>query len=410
MGIESSDYDIATSALPEDITGIFKRTFPVGAQFGVVIVMDGDDQFEVATFRADDRYVDGRRPESIRFVSAREDVERRDFTINGLLYDIKKGKVIDYVQGIRDIRKRLIRTIGDPHKRFEEDKLRLMRAIRFAARFNFSIEPSTLGAVSKWGSKILEVSWERIRDELVKMLMQPNPALALRLLHQIGILKIILPEVVEMVGVKQPDEFHPEGDVFEHTLKMLQLMDEDRTVQKSETLMLAVLLHDIGKPKTFYQAKDRIRFNNHNVVGRKLAYDILKRLKCSNQLKEDVCTCVDNHMNFMNVKKMRQNRLKRFIRQPTFLTELVLHKLDCIASHGDLETYEFLEQKMTEFGQEKIAPPPLITGKKLIEMGYAPGPQFKEILTAVEDLQLEEKITTEEEAEMFVKKNFSKNK
>jgi poly(A) polymerase len=307
---------------------------------------------------------------------------------------------------LKDIQDRIIRTIGDPEKRFQEDRLRLMRAVRFAARFGFSIEKATFEALKKKSETILSVSFERIRDELIKMLMNKKPDQGIRLLLETGILKAVLPEIVALIGVKQPDTFHPEGDVFDHTMKILRLMDEDKTLVRSETLALAALLHDIGKPRTYYDARDRIRFHNHNVVGKAMSKEILRRLRFPGEIVEDVSFCVENHMNFMNAPKMRENTLKRFIRAATFPVELVLHRLDCLASHGDLSTHDFLKNKTEELGKEKISPPPLINGKKLIEMGYAPGPLFKKILTTVEDQQLLEKISTAGEAERFVKENY----
>ncbi|OGJ88104.1 MAG: hypothetical protein A2268_04890 [Candidatus Raymondbacteria bacterium RifOxyA12_full_50_37] len=401
-----ADFDIATSAPPEQVMRLFPHTVAVGAQFGVVLVLEGDNQFEVATFRADDRYIDGRRPESVRFVSAREDVMRRDFTINGLLFDIIRDKVIDYIQGLDDIASKTIRTIGDPLQRFDEDKLRLMRAIRFAARFDFIIEKNTWSALTRTAPGILAVSWERIRDELLKMLLQQNTVTALELLFASGLLLSIAPEIHALKGVRQPEEFHPEGDVYDHTLKMFRLLDTLDTVERNETLVLAILLHDIGKPATFREAEDRIRFHNHNYVGSRISGELLKRWRIPNDTIKNVCHIVNNHMNFINAPKMRQNRLKRFIRHPVFAVELDLHRLDCLASHGDLSTYDFLKRKIQEFGNEKISPPPLLTGKQLLEMGYAPGPRFKEMLTAVEDLQLEETIQTFEEAEQFVRTTF----
>lgn len=406
LGIESPDFDIASSATPEQVMSLFRRTIAVGAHFGVVLVMDGEDPFEVATFRADDRYIDGRRPETVRYVSAREDVERRDFTINGLLYDIRTGQILDYVDGRKDIHEGLIRTIGDPEKRFSEDKLRMLRAVRFASRFDFRIEEHTTAALAKLAGGITEVSWERIRDELTKMLIQKHPDHAILRLHETGLLAQIMPELVQLIGVRQPDAFHPEGDVFNHVIKMLKIMDETPSLSRNATLVYSVLLHDIGKPGTFYEASDRIRFHNHNILGKHLSRDILKRFHFSNELIDDISLCVENHMNFMNAPKMRINTLKRFIRTPTFPIEMDLHRLDCLASHGDLSTYEFLREKSLELGREKTSPPPLLSGKRLIEMGYKPGPVFKEILKAVEDQQLLEKITVSEEAEEFVRENF----
>ncbi|MBL8028125.1 MAG: CCA tRNA nucleotidyltransferase [Fibrobacteres bacterium] len=401
LGVECPDYDIATSAHPEQVQAIFKRTVAIGASFGVILVMDGDDSFEVATFRSDDRYIDGRRPVSVRFVSAKEDVERRDFTINGLLYDIRSNRVIDYTYGVSDLNNKILRTIGDPTSRFTEDKLRLMRAVRFASRFSLQIEPETWNAVQKLAHQIIEVSSERIRDELDKMLMGPNPHKAMELLSDSGIMKIILPEILRLKGVEQPPEFHPEGDVWQHTMLMLQIMDEQK-IPRTKELVWSILLHDVGKPDTFYRASDRIRFNNHNTVGKTISERILKRLKVSSNLLDSVTEAVNNHMAFMNVPNMRVNTLKKLIRKPTFPMELELHKLDCLSSHRDMKITEILQTKLHELGAEKISPPPLITGKDLLKMGYKPGPLFKKILEEVEDQQLLEVIKTEKEATEFV--------
>ncbi|MFH0919711.1 MAG: CCA tRNA nucleotidyltransferase [Fibrobacterota bacterium] len=406
MGLPVKDTDIATSARPDQVQALFPRHVAIGAHFGVILVMDGDDSFEVATFRADDRYIDGRRPVSVRFVSAEEDVLRRDFTVNGLLYDVVQDRVIDHVNGLADIRNRILRTIGPAEARFSEDKLRLLRAVRFAARLDFTIEPATFSAIGLLATRVTEVSCERIRDEILKMLMDPRPAAALRLMRDTGLLAATLPEIAAMIGVAQPEAFHPEGDVFDHTLLMLNGFAALPPEEKNAVLALAVLLHDVGKPDTFYQARDRIRFNNHPLVGRRITETLLKRLKLPNQTIQDVAECVDNHMNFINAKGMRQNTLKRFLRRPTFPAEMVLHRLDCQASHGDLEIYGFLLDQVAALGKERISPPPLLTGKRLIEMGYTPGPGFKKILTSVEDLQLEDKIRTQEEAESYVRSTF----
>jgi poly(A) polymerase len=408
LGLQCPDYDIATSALPEQVQALFSRTTAVGAHFGVIIVMDGVDTFEVATFRADDHYIDGRRPTSIRFVSVNEDVERRDFTINGLLFDVVKKETIDLVNGRSDLNNKILRTIGDPKSRFREDKLRLLRAIRFAARFSFSIEPNTWEAIIKLAPEITQVSAERIREEIEKMLLGHNPDKSMELLYDSGLLKVVLPEVARLKGVEQPPEFHPEGDVWQHTMLMLRLMDKSTTheFERSKELVWSVLLHDIGKPDTFFRAKDRIRFNNHNTVGKAIAIKILKRLKVSTNLLDDVSTAVDNHMAFMNVPNMRINTLKKLIRRPTFQMELQLHKLDCESSHRDMKITEILKQKQEELGAEKISPAALITGKNLIDMGYKPGPIFKKILEEVEDQQLLDAIKTEREALDFVSQRF----
>jgi len=409
LGLTSMDFDIATSAHPETIVSLFPRTVQVGAQFGVILVMNGEDCFEVSTFRSDDAYIDGRRPISVRFVSEQEDVTRRDFTMNGLLYDIVSDRIIDYVGGLNDIQSKIIRTIGEPKQRFWEDKLRLMRAIRFSARFNFNISSETKEALISQSSQIVQISRERIRDELSKMLLGPTPQHAIEMLHDYGLLKHILPDVENMAGIQQPNEFHPEGDVFSHTLKALKLFDQEKNIPPSETLMFSLLFHDIGKPATFHQADDRIRFHNHHLVGRKMTYRIMESLRFPKQITADVCHCVENHMNFINVPHMRKNTLKRFIRHPLFNTEMELHRLDCLASHGNLSIYNLLLEKLEELSSEPMFPQALISGKRLIELGYKPGPIFKKIMLSVEDLQLLNQIVSKEEAENFVKKRFPIN-
>lgn len=400
MEKEPHDYDIATSALPEEVMTIFSRTVPVGAQFGVVLVLTDENQFEVATFRSDVGYTDGRRPTKVRFTSSREDVLRRDFTVNGLLYDTEKDKMIDYVDGVKDIHQKLIRTIGDPYKRFEEDKLRLIRAVRFSANLNFEIEEQTFKTLTEYASQIQVVSAERIRDELVKIFTGAYPSRGLELLDRSGLLKIILPEVEAMKGVEQPPEFHPEGDVFIHTKMML-----DQLKNADLVLAFSCLLHDVGKPLT-QSFKDRIRFNDHENVGGRMTEKILRRLRFSNHDIEQIVDCVANHMRFKDVQRMREARLKRMMAKPTFLAELEMHRLDCMASHGIICNWEFLKKKYEEFEKEPPPAKPLITGKDLIEMGYVPGPKFKEILTAAEDAYLEKRLSNLDEAKNWVNENF----
>ncbi|UCD85790.1 MAG: CCA tRNA nucleotidyltransferase, partial [Deltaproteobacteria bacterium] len=365
------------------------------------VVLEGDE-FEVATFRAAGRYKDGRPPIDVRFVSREEDVHRRDFTINAILYDPVEKKVIDYVGGQQDIQSRIIRAVGNPSDRFTEDKLRMMRAIRFAGRFDYTIDPETWEAICVTASEIAQVSFERIRDELLKTLGGPNPHQGVELLLKAGILKEILPEVAALSGVEQPVKFHPEGDVWDHTLLMLKEM-----VNPSEEFALAVLLHDVGKPTTF-SFRDRIRFDEHDQVGVSLTTKICRRLRLPGKQAEHVSSLVGNHMRFMMVKKMRESKLKRFLRMERFEDHLELHRLDCLSSHGSLENWEFCREKLTEFRQEEkiLKPPKLISGNDLITQGYAPGPQFKEILNTIEDAQLEGKVKTKPEALKLIRKKF----
>lgn len=401
---EPSDYDVATSARPEEVMGLFPQTYAVGAQFGVVLIpvlQDGPDgapdnyAIEVATFRSDGRYTDGRHPDQVQFSSdARTDVQRRDFTINGLLLDPVTQEVLDYVGGQEDLKDQIIRTIGDPRERFAEDKLRVLRAVRFAARFGYRIEPATFHAIREMASQIHQVSRERIRDEVLKMLTEGRARRAFELLDQAGLLEQVLPEIKRMEGVQQPPQFHPEGDVWIHTLMLL----EGLPAGCSRTLALGTLLHDVGKPPTFRVAPDRIRFDGHAEVGTRMAEEICRRLRLSNDETEQVCALVANHMRFGEVKRMKQSTLKRFLRMPRFEEHLELHRLDCLASHRDLGLYEFAKESLHDTPPDQIRPQPLITGDDLIQAGYKPGPQFKEMLTAVEDAQLDGSITTKEEA------------
>ena len=403
MGHKPVDYDIATSALPDDVVKIFPRTVEVGARFGVILVIQNGKPYEVATFRSENSYTDGRRPDHVEFTTHKEDVLRRDFTINGLLYDPVEEKIIDLVQGVRDIDHEIVRTIGDPHERFREDKLRMVRALRFAARFDFKIEQNTFDALKQLSPEITQVSWERIGEELTKMFTGPNPEIALDLLHKSGLLKHVLPEVEQMAGVEQPEKFHPEGDVLEHTRLALKLLENP-----DDITAFAVLLHDIGKPPTFTRA-DRIRFNNHDVLGAEMADRVCRRLKFSNEKRKNIVACVAGHMRVMHAKEMREGKLKRLLRLETFPQELELHRVDCLASHGDLEIYHFLKHQSETLPPEIIKPAPLITGRHLIDLGYTPGPLFTEILHRVEELQLENQLTTTDHALDWVKTNYPQN-
>ena len=400
------DYDIATSALPEQITSIFSKTREVGVHFGVVIVIKDNQAFDVATFRNDGSYNDGRHPEDVTFSTPEEDTARRDFTINGIFFDPISQKHIDFVDGRSDIEKKVVRAIGDPDLRFQEDHLRLLRAVRFAARFNYEIEEKTWKSIKLNASGISKISKERVRDELTKILLNENRVLGFDLLVDSGLMVHIIPEILQLRGCEQPPQFHPEGDVFVHTRLMLSLLKDNPSIE----LVLSVLLHDIGKPATysFDEAAGRIRFNGHDKLGAEMSNQILRDLKFSNSIIEDVVQMVANHMTFKDVQKMRQSKLKRFMSRSTFSDEKELHRVDCLGSWGGLDNYDFLNEKMIEFANEAIIPAPLLTGKDLIEFGWAPGPNLGETLNSVQDLQLEGTLNSKEEALEWVKANRSK--
>ncbi|MBI4432606.1 MAG: CCA tRNA nucleotidyltransferase [Candidatus Omnitrophica bacterium] len=395
------DFDIATNARPQVIQSLFPKTVPVGIQFGVVLVLVDGEPFEVATFRADKGYQDGRRPTGVRFTDAKEDALRRDFTVNGLFYDPIARKVLDWVGGQKDLKRRVIRAIGDPKKRFTEDKLRMLRAVRFASVLGFKIEPKTSAAAKKMAKSIQVVSQERVRDELVKMFTGPHPALAMTLLDKSGLLKEVLPEVHKMKGVNQPREFHPEGDVFVHTRILLEQLKNPDVV-----LAFGALLHDIGKPPT-YTRQDRIRFNGHDRVGAAMASRILERLRFPNDLKDKITACVEGHMRFKDVKAMRESTLKKFMQRETFDTELEQHRIDCLASHGDLSNWRFLKKKLKTLTRDQIKPAPLLTGHDVMGLGYTEGPVIGQILRAVEELQLDGQLKTKEEAAEWAQKSAS---
>ena len=406
LGREPEDFDVATSAHPDVVLGMFPRTFGVGAHFGVVLIadeIDGQEMVtEVATFRSDGAYMDGRRPESVRFSDdAEEDVIRRDFTINGMLLDPQLlresgdvgGAVLDYVGGRADLQARLVRAIGDPDKRFDEDKLRMLRAVRFAARFDFEIEVATEAAIEKSAAQIAQVSRERVRDELTRMLTEGRARRAFELLDRTRLLKQVLPEIDRLHGVEQPPEFHPEGDVWMHTLMLL----EQLPAGVSPTLAWGALLHDVGKPATFQRGPGRIRFNGHVEVGVRVTQDIARKLRFSNEDTAQIVALVENHMRFGDVEKMKASTLKRFFRLPAFPEHLALHRMDCMASHGGLDLYEFAKQRFEATPLEEVRPVLLITGQDLIVAGYKPGPRFKELLAQAEDAQLEGRIRSKEE-------------
>jgi poly(A) polymerase len=401
---EPADYDVTTDALPEDVMRIFPKTYGVGAQFGVVLVAVGENEtVEVATFRNDIGYSDGRHPDEVRFSKTpQEDVQRRDFTINGLLLDPLTNEVLDYVGGQKDLEAGIIRTIGDPEKRFGEDKLRMLRAVRFASRFGYILEMGTMNAIQKLAPQVSQVSAERVRDELTKMLTEGKARLAFFMLYASKLLQQVLPEIAAMKGVEQPPEFHPEGDVFIHTLLLLDNLPHPCT----PTLAWGALLHDVGKPATFRKAPDRIRFDNHVDVGVKIAEGICQRLRFSNEDTEQIIALVDNHMRFMDAMRMNESTLKKFMRMPKFEEHLELHRLDCLASNGQLGSYDFVKQKLESIPPGVMRPAPLVTGDQLIAAGYNPGPQFKAILAAIEDAQLENRLTNHEEAMAFIRREF----
>ena len=432
---EPADYDVTTDATPEQVMRIFPETWAVGAQFGVVLVPVGSVEpagiereslgqqcrhstdsaanskigaVEVATFRSDIGYSDGRHPDEVRYSKdPREDVARRDFTINGMMLDplvdqpMKNG-VLDYVGGQKDLAAGMIRAIGDAEQRFAEDKLRMLRAVRFAARFHYTLEPATFAAIRRLAPQIAQVSRERVRDELTKMLTEGQARRAFLLLDETGLLDQVLPEISRMKGVEQPAQFHPEGDVFVHTLWLLDKLPRPCPT----TLAWGALLHDVGKPPTFRVAPDRIRFDGHVEVGVSMARDICRRLRFSNDEMDQVLALVGNHMRFGDAQRMKESTLKKFIRMPRFEEHLELHRVDCLSSHGNLEAYDYVRAKMASLPPEAVRPAPLITGDDLIAAGYVPGNQFKKMLTEVEDAQLEARIASKEEAMQLIRRLF----
>src|SRR6266699_687111 len=423
LGREPGDYDIATDATPEQVMRIFPQTYAVGAQFGVVLVPMAEDSsvtsvvdqadvnhgrhrgktVEVATFRSDIGYSDGRHPDQVRFSKdPRQDVQRRDFTINGLLLDPLKHEVLDFVGGRKDLDAGIIRAIGEPELRFAEDKLRMLRAVRFAARFGYSIEPQTSAAIQKLAPQIHQVSRERVRDELTKMLTEGQAQRAFLLLDETGLLHELLPEVEAMKGVEQPPQFHPEGDVFIHTLLLLEKLPHPCPA----TLGWGALLHDVGKPPTFRVAPDRIRFDGHVDVGVKMAEEICRRLRLSGDDTQQISALVDHHMRLGQATRMSESTLKKFLRMPHFEEHLALHRADCLASHGSLDSYEFVQKKLSEIPPEKMRPPRLVSGEDLISAGYSPGPEFRKILDAVENAQLEGDLSSRQAAMEFVRREF----
>ncbi|MGA3088769.1 MAG: CCA tRNA nucleotidyltransferase [Terriglobales bacterium] len=426
---QPADYDVATDATPSQVMEVFPQTFAVGEQFGVVLVpFPPDDRaargpdgvrfpdkgaVEVATFRSDIGYSDGRHPDQVRFSKdPRQDVERRDFTINGMMLDplgfdpsspaSTTHAILDFVGGRNDLQAGIVRAIGDPEHRFAEDKLRMLRAVRFAARFAYQIEPATMAAIQELAPQIRQVSPERVREELTKMLTEGRAGVAFQLLDQSQLLPEVLPEIAAMKAVPQPPQFHPEGDVFVHTLLLLEKL----TPGGSKTLAWGALLHDVGKPPTFRVAADRIRFDGHVEVGVKMAAAICRRLRFSNEETDQILALVENHMRFADVQRMNQSTLKKFLRLPAFNEHLELHRMDCLSSNGQLDSYEFSRMQLHSMPPEAIRPVPLLTGRDLIEAGYKPGPRFKQLLSAVEDEQLEGRLTSHEQAIEYVRNQF----
>ncbi|HXW16870.1 MAG TPA: CCA tRNA nucleotidyltransferase, partial [Candidatus Acidoferrales bacterium] len=408
LGREPEDFDVSTDAHPPRVQELFPGSLAIGAQYGVILVVEDGAEVEVATFRSDIGYSDGRHPDRVVFSSsAREDVTRRDFTINGLLLDPVSGEIFDYVGGRADLRAKIIRAIGDPEARFREDKLRMVRAVRFSARFGFAIEPVTLTAIIKLAPEIHAVSAERLRDELTKILTEGAARRGFELLDETGLLREILPEIVRMKGVEQPPQFHPEGDVWIHTLMLLEKLRADA----SSTLAWGALLHDVGKPPTFTPAAGpgtRIRFDGHVDVGARMAQEITRRLRFPNDETDQIASLVANHLRFKDVQQMRSSTLKRFVRLPHFEEHLELHRIDSLSSHGNLECYDFVGRFLAETPPEEVRPTRLISGDDLKALGLEPGPAFKEILGKLEDAQLEGRIRSRADALELIRAEFLK--
>jgi poly(A) polymerase len=406
LGREPADYDVTTDATPEQVMALFPESVVVGAQFGVILIPRDGLKVEVATFRSDVGYSDGRHPDRVIFSkTAEEDVQRRDFTINGLLMRHDTGEVLDFVGGQVDLEGKTIRAIGEPERRFQEDKLRMMRAVRFAARFEFAIKPATAKAIYQHAPEIRQVSAERLRDELTKLLTEGAARRGFELLDETGLLFEVLPEVLAMKGIAQPPQYHPEGDVWIHT----RLMLEGLPAGVSPTLAWGVLLHDVGKPPTFRPASetgDRIRFDGHVDVGVRMAEEICRRLRFSNEDTEQIFALVKNHMKFKDVETMRASTLKRFVRQPHFDEHLALHRLDCLSSNRQLQSYEFVQHFLANTPPEQVRPERLLTGDDLQAMGFQPGPLYSQILGSLEDAQLEGQISTKEDARKYILKRF----
>jgi poly(A) polymerase len=403
-GLPAKDFDVATDATPEIVQKLFPHTYAVGAAFGVVVVVENGFNFEVATFRSDGAYVDHRHPVDVQFSSPEEDAKRRDFTINGMFFDPEKNEVIDFVGGQADLKTKIIRAIGNPEERFNEDRLRMLRAVRFATVLDYKIDNRTWDSLVLNAESINDISAERIREELVKIFLSPNRVRGWDLLDQSGLMRTILPELEAMKGCLQPEQFHPEGDVFQHTRLMLEMLPE----KVSTALVMSVLFHDVAKPVTAtVDETGRIRFNEHDRIGAAMTESIMERLRFSRAEIDAAVEMVRQHMVFKDVPKMRVAKLKRFMARPTFEEELELHRVDCGSSHGMMDNYEFLLNKREEFANEPIIPPPLVRGDDLIALGMKPGPKFGEILEAVQTRQLEGALKDRQAALDWIKQEYS---
>lgn len=395
------DYDIVTNAKPDEVAKIFAETIPVGAQFGVMLVVIDGAPFEVATFRYDGPYLDGRRPAQVRYGSLQEDILRRDFTINGMIYDPIEDRLIDLVEGRKDLERRSIRAIGNPRERFQEDRLRMVRAVRFAASLGFTIEENTFTAIRELAPTIADISWERIGEEITRILVEGGARKGFELLDATGLLKILLPEIEAMKGVEQTPDYHPEGDVFTHTLLTL-----GHLAAPTETVAYGCLLHDVGKPLCVRREGDRLTFYGHTERGAEIAEEVLKRLKRSRATWERVAYLVRNHLRHTQAPHMRLSTLKRFLGEEGIDELLELTRIDALSANGDLQYYEFCKQKLVELKQEEIHPEPLLRGRDLIAMGFTPGPIFQQILKGVEEAQLGGELTSREDAMVWVRNNF----
>ena len=406
LGREPKDYDVATNARPEQIEKLFPKTIPVGRQFGVILVIEEGREFQIATFRAESTYTDGRRPESVRFSDAREDAIRRDFTVNGLFFDPAASQLYDWVGGEADLRAKRIRTIGSPAERFAEDHLRLLRAIRLAAQLGFEIEPDTFSAVRKHAEKISRVSAERIRDELIKLFAPPHAARGLTLLHESGLMPHVLPELVPALTCEQSPDYHPEGSVFNHIRLMLEHLPDPLP---DASLPWAAILHDIGKPDTAARNEQtgRIHFYEHEKVGAVMAEAILQRLRFPRKQTEEITAAVRHHMQFKDAPNMRKSTLRRMLLRETFPLELELHRIDCLGSHRRLDIYDFLQQQRAELKNQPHLTPPLLTGDDLIALGMKPGPGIGAALHELRDKQLAEELGTPEQAREWVKQRLA---
>jgi poly(A) polymerase len=403
LGVKAKDFDIATDARPEVVQSLFPNTIPVGAKFGVVVVVIDGDAFEVATFRADAPYLDGRRPSAVHFGTLEADAERRDFTIGGMYYDPAADRVIDLVGGRRDLRAGIVRAIGNPRERFAEDRLRMLRAIRFAARLNFTIEPATMDAIRRAAPAITEVSAERIGDELVMILTEGNAARGIELLRQSGLMRALLPEVEALIGCEQPANFHPEGDVYRHTMLALSMLEYGCT----ETLAFGILFHDIAKPLTRAEVGEKVTFYGHMERGAEVATAILQRLKRSRFVQTQTAYLVRYHLRLTAAPKMRPSNLKRMLAEEGFEELLSLARIDALASNSYLGFYHFCRSAMNAHAPEQLRPPPLIGGNDLIAMGFTPGPAFKTILKQVEDLQLDGELQDRDQAIAYIRGHYA---